>query len=161
MRRMHQDISGLDGGTASQTWFGHVPWWAAVILAIGCGTRVPHSDRPWCQSRVVVRNGADPVTRAEAILIADESSGGVDTGGSLDAMGTVEIPVLPGNYTVVVRPLPPAQEGTDRDAAARTAKSVVAVIPRRFHKATTSPYKVEVIKGSKPVFTIDLAAPTP
>lgn len=34
-------------------------------------------------------------------------------------------------------------------------------IPARFHKAATSPYKVEVVKGTKPVFTFDLAAPAP
>jgi hypothetical protein len=87
--------------------------------------------------------------------------GGVDAGGELDTKGIVEIAVLPGNYTLVVRPLPPSEEGMDRGTRGSSAKSIASPIPVQFHRVATSPYKVEVVKGTKPVLTFDLAAPAP
>lgn len=136
-------------------------WLFAAALTYGCGTPVPHSDKPWCQARVVVRHGSDPVRQAEVVLIADESTGGVDAGGPLDAEGVVEIPVLPGKYTVVVRPLVLAQEEVDEGAAGRRQTAAAPTIPPRSQTAATSPHQVEVIKGTKPVMTIDLATPRP
>lgn len=134
-------------------------WLVAAVATCGCGAPAPHGDKPWCVTRVAVRNGSDPVTQAEAVLVADESSGGVDAGGPLDTDGIVEIPVLPGKYTVVVRPLAPAQEEEDQGAEGRRQTPAASAIPRRFQAAGTSPYRVEVIQGTKPVLTIDLAAP--
>jgi len=132
--------------------------WLAAIAICGCESDAPHGDRPWCQVRVIVRNGSDPLTQAEAVLVADEATGGVDAGGPLDARGAIEVPVMPGKYILVVRPLPSLQEEDERDAGKRSAASPIS---KRFQTAATSPYHVDVAKGTKPVLTFDLAAPRP
>lgn len=132
---------------------------AVALLAVGvagCGPRVPHSDRPWAQARVTVLVGADLLAAGEVAFLADQGSSGVDAGGVVDAKGTVEFPVLPGDYTVVIRPLPPSEEEM---AKPRTARKAATSIPGRFHSPKTSPFKATLSPREKREFTFDLSAP--
>jgi len=132
----------------------------ALLVAGGCGRRVPHGDRPWAQAKVMVRVGADPLSAGEVAFLAEQGSSGVDAGGVVDAQGTVTIPVLPGDYTVVIRPLPPSEEELSKPRTGpNAAPPRPTPIPGRFHAAKTSPLKATVSAREKREFTFDLSAP--
>lgn len=132
----------------------------ALLVASGCGRRAPHVDLPWAQTKVTVRVGADPLAEGEVVFLADQGTSGVDAGGVVDAQGSVTIPLLPGDYTVVIRPLPPSEEEL---AKPRTGPKAVppraTSIPGRFHSPKTSPLKATLSAREKREFTFDLSAP--
>lgn len=132
----------------------------ALLGAGGCGKRVPHGHLPWAQVKAVVRVGSDPLPQGEVAFLADEGSGGVDAGGVVDARGTVTFPVLPGDYTVVIRPLPPSDEEMSRPRTGpNAARPRPAPIPGRFHSRKTSPLKATLAARETREFTFDLSAP--
>ena len=135
---------------------------AALLVAgfSGCGRRMPHSNLPWAQAKVTVRVGADPLVEGEVAFLADKGSSGVDAGGVVDAKGSVTIPLLPGDYTVVIRPLPPSEEEMAKPRTGpNAAKPRVTSIPGRFHSPKTSPFKATLSAREKREFTFDLSAP--
>ena len=138
---------------------------ALALLAAcvgGCGRRVPHGNLPWAQVKVAVRSGAEPFTVGEVAFLADAGSEGVDAGGVLDAKGTVSFPVLPGSYTVVIRPLPPSEEEMARPRSGpNAAKPTPSAIPGRFHSPKTSPYKATLTARETKEFTFDLSSTDP
>jgi hypothetical protein len=130
-----------------------------LLLASGCGPRVPHSNLPWAQAKVIVRVGADPLAAGEVAFLADQGSSGVDAGGVVNAKGSVTIPVLPGDYTVVIRPLPPSEEELSKPRTGpNAAKPRVTSIPGRFHSPKTSPFKATLSAREKREFAFDLSA---
>ena len=132
---------------------------AALLVESGCGPRVPHSDRPWAQANVTVRVGADPLTTGEVAFLAGPDSTGIDAGGVVDAKGTITFPVLPGDYTVVIRPLPPSEEEMAKPRTGPNAAQPRATsIPVRFHSPKTSPLKVTLSAREKRAFTFDLSS---
>ena len=140
---------------------------AGVLMAIavlvagvgGCGKRVPHGNLPWAQAKVVVRVGADPLAVGEVAFLADQGSSGCGAG-VVDAKGSVTIPVLPGDYTVVIRPLPPSEEEMAKPRnGPKAAPPRVTSIPGRFHSPKTSPFKATLSAREKREFTFDLSAP--
>jgi hypothetical protein len=125
----------------------------------GCGSRLPHSDRPWSKATVIVRTDSDPVTEVEVAFLADEGSDGVDAGGVVDAKGTVTFPVLPGDYTVVIRPQTPSPEEWDRSQPGpNAARPRPKPVPGRFQSRKTSPLRATLSAREKREFTFDLAA---
>jgi hypothetical protein len=132
----------------------------ALLVASGCGRRVPHGDRPWAQAKVTIRVGADPLTTGEVAFLAEQDSAGIDAGGVVDTKGTVTIPVLPGDYTVVIRPLPPSEEElAEPRTGPKAAPPRATPIPGRFHSLKTSPLKAIMSAREKREFTFDLSAP--
>lgn len=129
----------------------------AAIATTGCN-RGPHANLPWCECRVRVSAGMEPLTAGEVTLIADPSSSGVDAGGLLDGKGEARIPVLPGRYKVIVRP-PSSADDQDRPKAAdEQGIAKLVTIPSRFQSPTTSPHAIEITKGSKPSVSVDITA---
>ena len=133
---------------------------ALLVAGVGgCGKRVPHGNLPWAEAKVTVRVGADPLAAGEVAFLAAQGSSGVDAGGVVDAKGSVTIPVLPGDYTVVIRPLPPSEEEM---AKPRTGPKAVppraTPIPGHFHSPKTSPFKATLSDREKREFTFDLSA---
>ena len=130
-----------------------------VFGAGGCGRRGPHGDRPWSQAKVVVRVGSEPLVEGEVAFLADQGSSGVDAGGVVDAKGSVTIPVLPGEYTVVIRPLPPSEEEMAKPRTGpKAAPPRATPIPGRFHSPKTSPLKATLSDREKREFTFDLSS---
>ena len=134
---------------------------ALLVAGIGgCGKRVPHGNLPWAQAKVTVRVGADPLAPGEVAFLADQGSSGVDAGGVVDAKGSVTIPLLPGDYTVVIRPLPPSEEEMAKPRTGpKAAPPRATAIPSRFHSPKTSPFKATLSDREKREFTFDLSAP--
>jgi hypothetical protein len=128
-----------------------------MLTASGCGSKVPHSDRPWKTVSVAVTSSGQPLTLGQVTLRASEGGTGVDAGGELDANGQACFPVLPGSYVAVIQPLPPPPEGlaTDPGAAAAAATGERS-IPKRYRSPATSPLAIEVREGEKHTFTFDL-----
>ena len=132
----------------------------ALLAASGCGPRVPHGNLPWAQAKVTVRVGADPLAVGEVAFLADQGSSGVDAGGVVNATGSVTIPVLPGDYTVVIRPLPPSEEQMAKPRTGpKAAPPRATSIPGRFHSPKTSPLKATLSAREKREFTFDLSSP--
>ena len=134
---------------------------AVLVAGVGgCGKRVPHGNLPWAQAKVTVRVGADPLAVGEVAFLADQGTSGVDAGGVVNATGRVTIPVLPGDYTVVIRPLPPSEEELAKPRTGpNAAKPRVTSIPGRFHSPKTSPFKATLSAREKREFTFDLSTP--
>ena len=134
---------------------------ALLVAGVGgCGKRVPHGNLPWAQAKVTVRVGADPLAPGEVAFLADQGSSGVDAGGVVDAKGSVTIPLLPGDYTVVIRPLPPSEEEMAKPRTGpKAAPPRATSIPGRFHSPKTSPFKATMSAREKREFTFDLSAP--
>jgi hypothetical protein len=119
---------------------------------------VPHGNLPWAQAKVTVRAAADPLTAGEVAFLADQGSSGIDAGGIVDATGSVTIPVLPGDYTVVIRPLPPSEEEMAKPRTGpKAAPARATPIPGRFHSPKTSPFKATISAREKREFTFDLS----
>jgi hypothetical protein len=130
-----------------------------VFGAGGCGRRIPHGDRPWSQAKVVVRVGSEPLVEGEVAFLADQGSSGVDAGGVLDAKGVVTIPLLPGDYTVVIRPLPlPEEELAKPRSGPNAAQPRLSPIPPRFQSPRTSPCKATISPREHRQFTFDLSS---
>jgi hypothetical protein len=138
-----------------QRWLGLV-WLPLGIACCGCGSKTPHSDKPWSNVKVSVTAGAQPLTLGEVALLATKDGTGVDAGGLLDAKGMVSIPALPGSYVAVIRPLPPPEDGAATASGAADATGGRS-IPKRYRSPATSPFAVEIRKGEKNVFAFDLA----
>jgi hypothetical protein len=134
---------------------------ALLVAGVGgCGKRVPHGNLPWAEAKVTVRVGSDPLAAGEVALLADRGSSGVDAGGVVDAQGSVTIPLLPGDYTVVIRPLPPSEEEMAKPRTGpNAAKPRDTSIPVRFHSPKTSPLKATLSARETRAFTFDLSAP--
>ena len=130
---------------------------ATVLVAGGCGSKVPHADHPWSDATITVTAGGQPLEVGEVTLLATKGSSGVDAGGLLDTAGAAMIPALPGSYVAVIRPLPPPPEGTATDAGAAADATGAGSIPKRYRSPATSPFAVEIRRGEKNVFTFDLA----
>jgi len=139
----------------------------AILMAIallvagvgGCGKRVPHGNLPWAQAKVTVRVGADPLAAGEVAFLPVQGTSGVDAGGVVDAKGSVTIPVLPGDYTVVIRPLPPSEEEMAKPRTGpKAAPPRATPIPGRFHSPKTSPLKATLSDREKREFTFDLSS---
>lgn len=130
---------------------------ATVLVAGGCGSKVPHADQPWSNVTITVTAGGQPLEVGEVTLLATKGSSGVDAGGLLDTAGAAMIPALPGSYVAVIRPLPPPPEGTATDAGAAADATGAGSIPKRYRSPATSPFAVEIRRGEKNVFTFDLA----
>lgn len=133
---------------------------ALLVAGVGgCGKRVPHGNLPWAQAKVTVRVGADPLAAGEVAFLADQGSSGVDAGGVVNANGSVTIPLLPGDYTVVIRPLPPSEEELSKPrTGSKAAPTRVTSIPGRFHSPKTSPLKATLSAREKRQFTFDLSS---
>jgi hypothetical protein len=86
-------------------------WLAASVACAGCGSKTPHSDKPWSNVKVTVTAGSQPLEVGQVTLLATEGSTGVDAGGVLDASGRATFPALPGSYVAVIQPLPPPPGG--------------------------------------------------
>jgi len=129
---------------------------ATVLVAGGCGSKVPHADQPWSNVTITVTAGGQPLEVGEVTLLATKGSSGVDAGGLLDTAGAVMIPALPGSYVAVIRPLSPPAEGTETDTGAAADPTGVSSIPKRYRSPATSPFAVEIRQGEKKVFTFDL-----
>ena len=68
--------------------------------------------------------------------------------------------MLPGDYTVVIRPLPPSEEELAKPRTGPNAAPPRATsIPGRFHSPKTSPFKATLSAREKREFTFDLSAP--
>jgi hypothetical protein len=131
---------------------------AAVLMlaASGCGSKAPHSDRPWKTVSVAVTSSGQPLTIGQVTLRASEGGTGVDAGGELDASGQARFPVLPGSYVAVIQPLPPPPEGLATDPGAAAAATGERSIPKRYRSPATSPLAVEIREGEKLTFAFDL-----
>ena len=78
----------------------------------------------------------------------------------VDAQGSATFPVLPGDYTVVIRPLPPSEEELSKPRTGpKAAPPRPTSIPGRFHSPKTSPLKATLSAREKREFAFDLAAP--
>lgn len=141
--------------TMVQRWLG-LFWLLLGIACCGCGSKIPHSDKPWSNVQVSVTAGAQPLTLGEVALLATKDGTGVDAGGLLDAKGMVTIPALPGSYVAVIRPLPPPEDDAATASGAADATNARS-IPNRYRSPATSPFAVEIRKGEKNVFAFDLA----
>lgn len=130
---------------------------ATVLVAGGCGSKTPHSDKPWSNVKVTVNVGSQPLEVGQVTLLAAKGSTGIDAGGVLDASGRATFPALPGSYVAVIQPLPPPLEGTPTDTAAAADATGARSIPKRYRSPATSPFAVEIRQGEKNVFTFDLA----
>ncbi len=130
---------------------------ATVLVAGGCGSKTPHSDKPWSNVTVTATAGGQPLAVGEVTLRATEGSTGIDAGGVLDASGRATFSALPGSYVAVIQPLPPPPEGAATDAAAAADATGARSIPKRYRSPATSPFAVEIRQGEKNVFTFDLA----
>lgn len=126
-----------------------------LLTASGCGAKAPHSGRPWLHAQVTVIANGEPLAAGEVAFLAAQGSTGVDAGGFIDAKGTVRIPILPGSYVVVIRPLAPP-EFSPSDGSAAEPRARDTGIPRRYRSPSTSPLAVEILKGEKHTFTFDL-----
>jgi hypothetical protein len=131
-------------------------WLAASLACAGCGSKTPHSDKPWSNVTVTATAGGQPLAVGEVTLRATEGSTGIDAGGVLDASGRATFPALPGSYVAVIQPLPPPPEGTPTDTAAAADATGARTIPKRYRSPATSPFAVEIRQGEKNVFTFDL-----
>ena len=96
-------------------------WLAASVACAGCGSKTPHSDKPWSNVKVTVTAGSQPLEVGQVTLLATEGSTGVDAGGVLDASGRATFPALPGSYVAVIQPLPPPPGGAATDTARAAA----------------------------------------
>ena len=132
-------------------------WLAASVACAGCGSKTPHSDKPWSNVKVTVTAGSQPLEVGQVTLLATEGSTGVDAGGVLDASGRATFPALPGSYVAVIQPLPPPPGGVATDTAAAADATGARSIPKRYRSPATSPFAVEIRQGEKNVFTFDLA----
>jgi hypothetical protein len=130
---------------------------AASVACAGCGSKTPHSDKPWSNVKVTVNVGSQPLEVGQVTLLAAKGSTGIDAGGVLDASGRATFPALPGSYVAVIQPLPPPPEGTPTDTAAAADATGERSIPKRYRSPATSPFAVEIRQGEKNVFTFDLA----
>ena len=131
-------------------------WLAASLACAGCGSKNPHSDKPWSNVTVTATAGGQPLAVGEVTLRATEGSTGIDAGGVLDASGRATFPALPGSYVAVIQPLPPPPEGTPTDTGAAADATGERSIPKRYRSPATSPFALEIGQGEKNVFTFDL-----
>lgn len=126
-----------------------------LLTASGCGAKAPHSGRPWLHAQVRVITNGEPLAAGEVALLATQGSTGVDAGGFIDAKGAVRIPILPGSYVVIIRPLA-LPEVSPSDGSAAEPRTGDMGIPKRYRSPATSPLAVEIRKGEKHTFTFDL-----
>lgn len=124
------------------------------LVASGCGSSVPHSDKPRSAVQVSVTRNGEPLPGAELNLVNDATGEG--GGGVLNSESVVELDqVAHGTYQVVILPPPADPLPPTGNSLAATPQNLLN-IPAQYRSAKTTPFKL-TIPSETSEFTFDIS----